>query len=115
MLYTNTMDYRHLDPRFTDFSPTTCVEAIKLLYRLKDNGEIHWDDLDLTFRRCARDLKNQEEFDHFVKWIVNPLNVPKGDSPDIFPADALYPSRPNQEEEKSLDPADWHAVSGQSS
>ena len=89
------MDYRHLDPRFTDFSPTTCVEAIKLFYKLKENGEIQWDDLDLTFRRCARDLKNQTEFNQFVQWIVNPLCVPKGNIPDIFPADALYPSQPN--------------------
>ena len=97
------MDYRHLDPQFTDYSPTTCVEAIQLFYRLKMNGEIHWDDLDVVFRRCAKDLKNQEEFDNFVSWIVNPQAVQRGALEDMFPASALYPSQPMVVEDEKVE------------
>ena len=64
------MDKR--DPKYTGYYPKTCSGAINLFYKKRDLDEIVWDDIDIVFRQCARDLPSSE-YTKFLKWIVNPI------------------------------------------
>ena len=84
------MDIRKLDPDFVDYEPTTGVEAIKLFYKQKRLGHIHWDDVDAVFRKLARGL-DQKEFEVFVGWMANPTGVQPGTLADCFPKSGHIP------------------------
>ena len=86
------MDHRRKDPTFTSYEAKSADEAIELFYKMKNQGEILWDDIDLALQRCARSLPNQEEHDKFVQFICNPSSVQPGDMKDCFPASGVYPT-----------------------
>lgn len=79
------MDKR--DPKYTGYYPKTCSDAIMLFYKKRDLGEIIWDDIDVVFRQCARDLPSSE-CTKFVRWIVNPSEL-HGTEPCPLPRDGM--------------------------
>ena len=93
---------RRKDPKFVDYFPATCDEAIELFYKMRDNGHIVWDDIDRSLQQCAKKL-NKEEYDLFLNWVLNPTQIKKSDLvPDIFPASGLLPRETSdQDDEKS--------------
>ena len=71
------MDFRRADPRYVNFIPTTCVDAIDLFDRHRKLG-LTPDLYPECFVHCARALKG-EELDNFHRYIVCPTgDIAKG-------------------------------------
>ena len=70
-------DFRKADPKFVDFEPSTCVEAIDLFVRHRNLGmQTHL--YPECFIRCSRALPDPE-LDKFYRWIVCPTgDIAKG-------------------------------------
>ena len=70
-------DFRKADPKFVDFEPSTCAEAIDLFVRHRNLGmQTHL--YPECFIRCSRALPDPE-LDKFYRWIVCPTgDVAKG-------------------------------------
>ena len=64
------MDFRRADPRYVNFIPTTCVDAIDLFDRHRKLG-LTPDLYPECFVHCARALKGKE-LDYFHRYIVCP-------------------------------------------
>ena len=70
-------DFRRADPRYTNFTPTTCMDAIDLFNRHRNLG-LSIDLYPECFVHCARELPDAE-LDKFHRFIVNPEgDVSKG-------------------------------------
>ena len=63
-------DFRRADPRYTNFVPRTCVDAIDLFNRHRNLG-LSTDLFPECFVHCARELPDAE-LDKFHRFIVNP-------------------------------------------
>ena len=71
------MDFRRADPRYVNFIPTTCVDAIDLFDRHRKLG-LTPDLYPECFVHCARALKG-EELDNFHRYIICPTgDIAKG-------------------------------------
>jgi hypothetical protein len=71
------MDFRRADPRYVNFIPTTCVDAIDLFDRHRKLG-LTPDLYPECFVHCARALKGKE-LDYFHRYIVCPSgDIAKG-------------------------------------
>ena len=71
------MDFRRADPRYVNFTPTTCVDAIDLFDRHRKLG-LTPDLYPECFVHCARAL-NGEELDYFHRYIICPSgDIEKG-------------------------------------
>ncbi len=71
------MDFRRADPRYVNFIPTTCVDAIDLFDRHRKLG-LTPDLYPECFVHCARSLKG-EELDYFHRYIICPTgDIEKG-------------------------------------
>ncbi len=71
------MDFRRADPRYVNFIPTTCVDAIDLFDRHRKLG-LTPDLYPECFVHCARALKG-EELDYFHRYIICPTgDIEKG-------------------------------------
>ena len=71
------MDFRRADPRYVNFIPTTCVDAIDLFDRHRKLG-LTPDLYPECFVHCARALKGKE-LDYFHRYIVCPTgDIAKG-------------------------------------
>ena len=64
------MDFRRADPRYVNFVPRTCADAIDLFVRHKNLG-LSVSLYPECFVHCAKALKGVE-LDNFEKWIVQP-------------------------------------------
>ncbi len=64
------MDFRRADPRYVNFVPKTCMDAIDLFNRHRNLG-LAPNLYPECFVHCARALKG-EELDNFTRFIVNP-------------------------------------------
>ena len=95
--------FRRKDPKFVDYCPTTCDEAVELFYKLKENGHIVWDDIDVALRQCAYELP-KAEYDRFIQFVLNPTSINKDHlTPDPFPASCIAPQDEKNQDEKSQD------------
>ena len=63
-------DFRRADPRYVNFVPRTCADAIDLFVRHKNLG-LSVNLYPECFVHCAAALKGVE-LDNFEKWIVQP-------------------------------------------
>ena len=63
-------DFRRADPRYVNFVPRTCADAIDLFVRHKNLG-LSVNLYPECFVHCAASLKGVE-LDNFEKWIVQP-------------------------------------------
>ena len=63
-------DFRRADPRYTNFTPKTCMDAIDLFNRHRNLG-LSTDLYPECFVHCARELPD-EELGKFERFIVNP-------------------------------------------
>lgn len=71
------MDFRRADPRYVNFIPTTCVDAIDLFDRHRKLG-LTPDLYPECFVHCARALKGKE-LDYFHRYIICPAgDIAKG-------------------------------------
>ena len=67
-----------VDPRYTDFSPSTAKEAVKLFHKITDGWcAANWDFMPELMIRLARDLSGSQ-LDMFEQWIQNPTGVKPG-------------------------------------
>jgi hypothetical protein len=72
-----TMDFRRADPRYVNFIPATCADAIDLFDRHRKLG-LTPDLYPECFVHCARALKG-EELDYFHRYIICPSgDIEKG-------------------------------------
>ena len=94
------------DPKFVDYFPTTCTGAIALFYKLRDNGHIKWDDIDVPLRQCAHDL-NEEEYKQFLAWVLDPCSIQNSNLvKDPIPSDCIAPQGRDLDDEKRERP-EW--------
>ena len=71
------MDFRRADPKYVNFVPKTCVDAIDLFNRHRNLG-LTADMFPECFVHCSRSLPN-EELDKFHRFIICPSgDVNKG-------------------------------------
>ena len=71
------MDFRRADPKYVNFVPKTCVDAIDLFNRHRNLG-LTSDMFPECFVHCSRSLPN-EELDKFHRFIICPSgDVDKG-------------------------------------